>query len=54
MDELITVNNPLAIPPKGRDEHGHLPALPPLLAGTMPSQVRERSRNGDATKRVTN
>jgi len=43
MDELITVNNPLAIPPKGLDEHGHLPALPLLLAGTMPGQVRERT-----------
>jgi Phage integrase, N-terminal SAM-like domain len=42
MEELITAPNPVLIPAKDRDGHFHLPALPPLLAGSTPGQVNER------------
>jgi site-specific recombinase XerD len=42
MDELTIVKNRVAVPSKDRDSHGR-PALPPLLAGSLPGQLHDRT-----------
>jgi len=42
MDELIIVDNPIAITAKGRDTNDRHVALPPLLSGATPGRIEER------------